>query len=61
LGRILKRNRSKFSEYRRNSRSGGTLEILVLGRLRLEDHKCETSLGYIERPCLKKNRGHGSI
>lgn len=29
------------------------LVILVLGRLRQEDCKFHTSLGYTERPCLR--------
>jgi hypothetical protein len=28
----------------------------VLGRLRQEDHKFKTSLGYVVRPCLKKQK-----
>jgi hypothetical protein len=30
--------------------------IAVLGRLRQEDHKFKTSLGYISRICLKKKK-----
>jgi hypothetical protein len=30
--------------------------ISVLGRLRQEDQKFQASLGYKERPCLKKNK-----
>jgi hypothetical protein len=30
--------------------------ISALGKLRQEDHKFETSLGYVERPCLKKQK-----
>jgi hypothetical protein len=30
--------------------------IPALGRLNEEDHELETSLGYIARPCLKKQK-----
>jgi hypothetical protein len=35
--------------------------IPTLERLRQKDHKFDTNLGYIVRPCLKKTQGIGGM